>query len=249
MFKIKRLRPTIILGLVLVIASFTIYALQIVLFNSARDTIFYFLQDTAFVPLQVIIVTLILDNILSKREKQERLRKINIVISAFYSEIGTPLLSILSCFSIDISRLKKMLEIKGDWVNADFKSSARSLQGCDFIIESNVNDLILLNDYLLNKRSYIIAMFQNPILLEHDTFTDMLWAVYHISDELSSRETLKGLPTTDLEHLSNDIKRAFKLLIIEWIFYMNHLRREYPYLYSLALRKNPFISNDVIVGE
>ena len=32
----------------------------------------------------------------------------------------------------------------------------------------------------------------------------------------------------------------FTQLILEWIRYMEYLKLHYPYLFSLAMRKNPF---------
>jgi hypothetical protein len=48
------------------------------------------------------------------------------------------------------------------------------------------------------------------------------------------------LPETDLNHLANDIKRVYVLLTGQWVGYMRYLKRSYPYLFSLALRTNPF---------
>jgi hypothetical protein len=36
------------------------------------------------------------------------------------------------------------------------------------------------------------------------------------------------------------MKRAFSALVNVWLGYMHHLKKEYPYLYSLAVRTNPF---------
>jgi hypothetical protein len=44
----------------------------------------------------------------------------------------------------------------------------------------------------------------------------------------------------DYEHLSGDIKRAYIMLITEWVAYMKHLKGSYPYLFPLAVRTNPF---------
>jgi len=77
-------------------------------------------------------------------------------------------------------------------------------------------------------------------LLEHETFTKLLWAVFHFSEELECRTDIKQLPETDLEHLAGDIKRVYSLLIVHWISYMKHLQEDYPYLFSLAVRTNPF---------
>jgi hypothetical protein len=67
-----------------------------------------------------------------------------------------------------------------------------------------------------------------------------LWAVFHLTEELSARPGFDRLPAVDLDHLTNDIKRVYRVLITEWLMYMRHLQKEYPYLFSLAMRTNPF---------
>ena len=81
---------------------------------------------------------------------------------------------------------------------------------------------------------------ENPNLLEHETFTELLRAVFHLMEELEHRKDLSQLPETDYQHLSGDASRAYDLLIHEWLQYMDHLMSNYPYLFSLALRLNPF---------
>jgi hypothetical protein len=49
-----------------------------------------------------------------------------------------------------------------------------------------------------------------------------------------------SLSEADAAHLAGDIRRAYGLLVIEWLSYMRHLREDYPYLFSLAARMNPF---------
>jgi hypothetical protein len=70
-----------------------------------------------------------------------------------------------------------------------------------------------------------------------------LWAVFHLTEELVHRKNLKILPKTDYQHLAKDIQRAYHLLIIEWLYYAKHLKTNYPYLFSLAIRTNPLDSN------
>jgi hypothetical protein len=89
-------------------------------------------------------------------------------------------------------------------------------------------------------RTFLLGLLENPNLLEHEAFTGMLWAVFHLADELSARATVSGLPDADLDHLSGDIKRAYGILIVQWLTYMKHLHKDYPYLFSLAMRTNPF---------
>lgn len=53
-------------------------------------------------------------------------------------------------------------------------------------------------------------------------------------------ESKKNLNKPDQSHISGDIQRAYALIVVEWIKYMEHLKKQYPYLYSLAVRTNPF---------
>ena len=103
-----------------------------------------------------------------------------------------------------------------------------------------VDQLESLREFLLRERPFVLGLLQNPNLLEHEAFTDLLWALTHLTEELVARPGFAGLPATDLAHLGNDLSRAFGLLIREWLAYLLHLRDTYPYIYSLALRTNPF---------
>jgi hypothetical protein len=38
------------------------------------------------------------------------------------------------------------------------------------------------------------------------------------------------------------MNRVYGLLVREWLSYMQHLKGTYPYLFSLAMRTNPFDS-------
>ena len=88
----KRLNWQLFLVIFLLGLSAFIYLLQIELFHKLEDTAFYFFQDLAFVPIQVLLVTLIINQMLAVREKKATLKKLNMIIGVFYNEIGTPLL-------------------------------------------------------------------------------------------------------------------------------------------------------------
>jgi hypothetical protein len=107
-------------------------------------------------------------------------------------------------------------------------------------MESRKADLTILKTLLLDKKEFMLRILENSNLLEHEQFTDLLWAVLHLTEELSARKTLTGLPEADYKHLSGDMQRAYATLVSEWLNYMTHLREFYPYLFSLAVRTNPF---------
>lgn len=88
---------------------------------------------------------------------------------------------------------------------------------------------------------------ENPNLLEHESFTDLLWSVFHLTEELEARNEIKNLPSLDTDHIVNDSKRVYVLLLREWLSYMEHLKNDYPYLFSLAARTNPFNPNASVI--
>lgn len=114
------------------------------------------------------------------------------------------------------------------------------LENHEYKIDCCAGDLQGLQNFLVRQRSFLLGLLENPNLLEHDYFTGLLWAVFHLAEELSHRARVKDLPDTDYEHLSGDIRRVYQLLVREWLSHMEHLKSDYPYLFSLSVRTNPF---------
>lgn len=234
----KHIRWRLLFGLALVTLSAALYSIQISVFESRRDTFFYLFQDIAFVPVQILIVTLIVDRVLNAREKRILLEKMNMAIGVFFSETGTRLLKSLS--ALDSNGIGKELITGAELSKKQFAVLAKKIRAHDAGVDSHGADLDGLKGFLLDKRGFLTTLLQNPNLLEHDSFTELLMAVFHLTDELAFRDGFKGLPEADYRHLNGDIKRAYVLLMFEWVWYMRHLKDNYPYLYSLSVRTNPF---------
>ena len=236
----KYLNWRVLLGCSLMALSAFFYLIHYAIFRDAHHIFLYLIGDIAFIFVQVLMVTLIIDQLLSQREKRSLLNKLNMVIGAFFSEVGTPLLKLFNQFGSDDGQIRKDLAENNDWSNKAFSNMSKRLKDYNDRIESQKGDLLALKVFLQGKREFLLALLENPNLLEHETFTELLWAVFHLTEELSFREDLGQLPDTDYNHLSVDIRRAYHLLIVEWFAYMKHLRDSYPYLFSLAVRMNPF---------
>ncbi len=236
----KSLRTQMLMGLGLILLSAALYLLQIRIFQAERDTFFYLFQDLAFVPIQVLLVTVIVDQVLRIREKMAMLNKLNMVIGTFFSEVGSKLLREFAGFDQHFETVRQNLVVTRDWSDRRFTQAAREVSGFEFRIDATRGDLVALKAFLTGKRDFLLRLLENQNLLEHETFTDLLWAVFHLAEELEARSDLIRLPQSDAEHLSGDMKRAYVIVIVEWLAYMKHLKREYPYLFSLAVRTNPF---------
>lgn len=139
--------------------------------------------------------------------------------------------------------LRSKLTINDGWSYKDFLEVSKHLRDYSYGIGMNRIDLSLLKTFLLGKREFLLRLLENPNLLEHESFTELLLAVFHLVEELVAREDVKHLPDSDLAHLAGDMKRAYTLLVHQWLEYLSHLRDNYPYLFSLAMRMNPFIEN------
>jgi len=178
--------------------------------------------------------------LLNKQEQRARLEKLHMVIGVFFSEGGTRLLTYFAESDSNIHALSGDLLISGDWDEERFSSACRRLSGHDFASDIHAIDLGTLRSFLNEKSGVILRLLENPSLLEHESFTDLIRALLHLKDELSLRDNVQQLPESDYAHLAGDIKRAYSLLSVQWLNYCQYLKNYYPYLFSLAVRTNPF---------
>ncbi len=177
---------------------------------------------------------------LTRRDLQVRMNKLNMVIGVFFSEVGLRLLALFSSADPEMEKIRGKLIVTGKWTDQEFRKVSAEIRLHQGMVRMDAMDLAGLQSFTREKRDFLLRLLENPILLEHETFTDLLRAVFHLAEELSYREDLSDLPASDLGHLVFDIKRAYVLLIAEWLDYMLYLKTHFPYLFSLALRTNPF---------
>lgn len=178
-----------------------------------------------------------------RRESQNRIRKVNMVLGVFFSEVGNELLSLFSSHDHAIDGVIHDLLVGSSWTEARFATALKKLKGYKVKIDAAELDLEELSVLLNSKRDFLLGLLENPVLIEHEGFSDALLSVFHVLEELTNRNELRDLPKSDTNHLTGDITRAYRRLIVQWAIHMGHLKKEYPYLFSLALRTNPFDKN------
>ena len=230
----------IMLGLSLVLLSLILYGIHYAAFQDPHHIYIFLVGDLAFVPIEVLLVTLIIHQVLSAREKRTRLEKLNMVIGTFFSAMGTKLLTYFSDFDPGLDKIREHLIVTDAWSEQEFADVSRRLKSYDYKVDIHKYDLEELRNYLVEKKNLLVRILENPTLLEHESFTELLRAIFHLSDELEFREDLQKLPDSDINHLAKDIQRAYVQLVHQWIDYVKYLKGEYPYLFSLAMRMNPF---------
>lgn len=222
----------------LVFLSAVIYYLHFLTFGDAHHIFIYLLGDLAFLPLEILFVSLIFHKLLTDREKKKTFRKLNMIIGAFFSEIGNQLLILLIKSDIDIAKLQKDVLFNGSWGKSNFKCACLAIGRWKGTLV--VSDLEEIKQLLLSNRDFLLKIIENPTLLEHELFSELMMAIFHLEEELASRVNVNQLSQADKEHIELDVVRVYKILLRQWILYIQHLKREYPYLYSFAIRTNPF---------
>jgi hypothetical protein len=177
---------------------------------------------------------------LSRREKQARMKKLNMVIGVFFSQAGNRLIRIFALADAHFEEIQKVLIVTDKWTREDFLRVSEQLRAGKYRVEISQIDMDKLKIFLMQERDFLVRLLENPTLLEHESFTDLLRAVFHLAEELAYREDLSQSPTSDRAHIAGDISRAYHLLVHQWLDYMEYLKVNYPYLFSLAMRTNPF---------
>lgn len=236
----KRLNWKVMLVMTLLVLSASFYFLHYLIFRDIHHILIYLIGDIGFVFIEVLLVTLLIHRVLERREKKARLEKLNMIIGAFFSEVGIELLKIMSKWDPQIEKIQKELFVGEGAEKKKFLVICKYLREHSYKIESSNPDLDTLKVFLISKRDFLLRLLVNPNLLEHETFTLVLWAVFHLTEELEARESFQDLSGEDHKHLIIDMNRVYGQLSLQWLNYMEHLKESYPFLFSLSLRKNPF---------
>lgn len=228
--------------LVLIFLSAGIYTLQIVLFHDVKDTAFYLLQDFAFLPVQVALVTVIAGQIVSARERETRIEKTRMLMGSFFSDVGAQLLAEMRPEVTGCTVLAPLLQVDDRWEKRDFEKAAGALRALPFSVSCRPETFARLKALLNESRMPLLVISSNPVLLEHEDFTDMLWAIFHLTDEFAARTDFALLPAADAAHLNADAQRVLSTVLVNWLRHMAYLKAEYPYLYLLEAHRNPFLT-------
>ena len=91
----RRYSTFLFLAAIFMAVSGLTYLLHYYIFRDVHHIFIYMVGDLAFLPLEVFLVVIVIERILARREKGAILQKLNMVLGAFYSEVGTHLMQTL----------------------------------------------------------------------------------------------------------------------------------------------------------
>jgi len=232
-------KEALLIALVLIVASALLYTVHYLVFHDVHHIFIYMIGDVAFLPLEVLLLTLIVDRLLSAREKRNRQYKMNMVIGAFFSAVGQQLLEHMADLTANQVEISAHIGVDPSWSEAQIREAIAWSKNEQFHVEPDPAGLCELREVLAEHRGFMLRLLENPMLLENEAFSDLLWSVFHLEQELSARQALEACSPSDLEHLTVDTERVYTHLLTQWLEYMIHLKQDYPFLFSFSARTNP----------
>ncbi len=243
-------KEVITVAIALVVAALALHGVHYLIFGDLHHVAIYGFGDIAFLPVEILVISLVVDRILKERERQSLLQKMKMVVGTFFSALGQPLLERMCYVLEDDTEVRACLAIDPDWTTARLLQAKQAIPGLGIKVRPRREDMESLRELLTEHRDFLLGLLQNPALLEDEYFAEMLWALTHLQEELAARGDLAELPQSDINHLIGDIQRVYTHLLREWLEYMTHLRENYPFLYSFQARTNPLRPDaDVTVRE
>lgn len=242
-------------SIVMLIIAFIFFASRAIYLGSTEEVVSYLWKQIGFIPVNILIVAILIDGIMSKKEHEAILEKIDMIMGTFFTKLGNDLVSLISSANNNSVEMDKLKLIK-NWDDKDYENTLNELKEHPIDFNSNLDGksracfLNNVHNVLSQNQDFIVNLINNPNLLKKDEFSGLLLALMHLDEELSRRGDLSNISDIDFNHLCGDIKRVYTHLIYEWIYYLRYLNKFYPYMISLAIRTNPFDCDaDVHVTE
>lgn len=241
----KRLSWKAKFSILMVILIIIIYGSNYLVLGDAEHIISYIWTHLGFIPVDILIVAFLLDEIIERKEKEAMLEKLDMLMSTFFSELGNDLIGQLSAVNKYNADTQTLKSIK-NWDEKDFDAKLDELKNAsidfqaDIAPEEREEFLENLRTLLVGKREFIINLINNPNLLEKEEFTGLINAILHLDEELEHRTDLALVNDADFGHLNGDMQRVYNKLVYEWVYYLRYLYKHHPYMIALIIRTNPF---------
>lgn len=226
-------RHLTILSIFLLMISLILYISQVMIFRQPETTAFYIFQDLAFLPVTIAIATLVVGYLMEEHDRQERINRTRMLTSSFFTDVGNELLRILITQGhYEIPLLLLTDECK----NKTEEELKHSIEKMNFQVSWTPETEREIQNLLDAQHDSMLIITSNPALLDHEIFTDMLWAIFHLKDEMKGRAS-ENISSADQKHLESDAKRVFDLLLLDWMNHLNYMKKEYPYYYDKSTKE------------
>ncbi len=227
--------------LLLLCTSALLYAIHYLIFRDLHHLAIFGLHELAFVPLEVILVTLGLDKLVEKTHREEARSKVSIIETLYFNESGGTMLRYLTSFDPDAARLRELLQVTENWRSSDFRQAIRQLKSYPFLLDLDRIDFFGLHYHLSQRHEYYRSMLENPALTQSEAFTEMIMKIYLLWEELDGRTNLYQLPEKDRNYLAELLHEIYRELTEYWLDNVYNHSIHNRFRLHRAIESNPFM--------
>ncbi len=226
----KQMKLTIV---ILLLISICLYGIQIMIFRDPATTEFYLLQDLAFMPITIIIATIVVGEILNEKEKRERESNTRMLTSTFYTQVGASFMNMLIQASENEVEIRNILQKQVN-TEKEIKQMQEEVKQLNCQIHLTEDIYREVTHIVSENRMAILVLSSNPMILEQRSFTNLLWGMFHLEDEFRIRGAYHQLSQEDKAHIAEDLEKVLQLLLLNSIPNAKYLKDTYPHLYKTA---------------
>jgi hypothetical protein len=108
-----------------------------------------------------------------------------------------------------IGPVKQRLVVTASWNTAMLKDMRKCLDNYSCSVSLARIDLEDFRRFLIDHEGFLRRLVENPMVFEHESFTDLILALNHLTEEMKAWGNLSALPPPDKNHLTSDIQRAY----------------------------------------
>ena len=113
-------------SILMVILIIIIYGSNYLVLGDAEHIISYIWTHLGFIPVDILVVAFLLDEIIERKEKEAMLEKLDMLMSTFFSEVGNELISQLSAANKYKASTENLKSIK-NWDDKDYENKLNEL--------------------------------------------------------------------------------------------------------------------------
>lgn len=147
--------------------SVTMYSIQTLLFHDPKNTVFYLFQDLAFVPVQALIATLLLNRFVDLIQRMQTRKKLHVIVSAFFSELGTAIVCMFAELNDNNQEFTDQVDILKASEAADTRKARNELKSkineFPFQISATPERLAAMSQLLVEKKSFMMGCWKIPV--------------------------------------------------------------------------------------
>ena len=152
-------------SLLMVVLIIIIYGSNYLVLGDAEHIISYIWTHLGFIPVDILVVAFLLDEIIERKEKEAMLEKLDMLMSTFFSEVGNEMINQLSHANKYKASTENLKSIK-NWDEKDYDLKLEELKNTSIDFQADISPenreefLENLRNLLVDKREFIINLIK-----------------------------------------------------------------------------------------